>query len=254
MACVRQQCRPRDPGPAEQAWRRARLAALVEARCGAGCNQRALTALLWLEALKESSFRPWARHRMQGDLHANARSWTSRAEKYGHRSDADGLQLEVDGNPHFAEPERWSTGLGLYGSNAALHTSAWDPMAPPEVLCREEIATEAWLRRARASVAKIASGIDCDGDGKREYRGLACNDAGCGPSWYDVHNATAAGKLCPSDVERMRKFARRAKTVGLDPWARVRIADLGEPIPRETQNEVARELRARMDAVSGRPW
>ena len=244
------------PTKSERQWRADRLAVFVDDRCGRGCSRSKLLALLKLEAVKESTFRPWKRHRLNPDKEANRRGWHRHAKRYGHEVSGGHVSFRDDGNVHYRDVERWQTGLGYYGANAALHTATWDPDAPPEVLCLEAVSTETWLRRARRSWSKISSGIDCDGDGKREFRGTSCDlsTGKCQPSWYDVHNAVAAGKLCPASLKRQAKFARRANKLGLNPYGAVRLGDLGEPIPQATQWAEVQRITARMDAETTAPW
>lgn len=244
------------PRRAERNWRVDRLGVFVAERCGRDCDRHSLLALLRLEAQKESSMRPWARHRLNPDREANRLGWHRHAARYGHRTEGGQVVFDAGGNVHYRERDRWSTGLGYFGANAALHTATWDPAAPPEVLCLEVPATETWLRRARRARAKIASGIDCDGDGEREFHGTACGADQCEPSWYDIHNAVAAGKLCPASRKRQDAFVRRAQGVELDPYGPVRAEDLGQPIPTDPDEQwaVAKQLSETMDAKTTAPW
>ena len=152
-----------------------------------------------------------------------------------------------DPNPHYEEHGRWTTGLGWYGQNAALFAFEWDPSAAPEVLCNEVIATEVAMRRGRRVIGKLESGVDCDGEPGREFHGLACDGDGCHPSWYDVHNGTQRGDLCPVGEGPQKAFARRARKNGLDPFSRVTKPMLGLPIKREGQDERAAQLTARLE-------
>ena len=193
--------------------------------------------LLRLVALRESSFRPWKRHRLDPDRSANIGSYQSHGGYYGHESEyirkyrQHELIFKADGNPHYKESDRWSQGMGLYGQNAALWVYMWDPQAPPEVLCLEHVATYTYLRRIEAARRKLESGIDCDRDPSngREFHGTA---TGGGPSWYDVHRSASGGKICPgtraelaSDMRRY--FAARAEKVGLDPNEKVDEGETG---------------------------
>lgn len=218
----------------ERRWRANRLRVVVDHLCkrSDGCEPNDLHGYLRVIALRESTWRPWKRGRLNPDLVAAGSAWVKHRDEYA-------------GNPAAADPERWSTGLGLYSAIPALWLRRWDVMAPPEVLCGEVEATEAHLRAARDQVRKIAGGIDCDGDGHREFTGTSREQS---PSWYDV-SRTNSGKLCPGSEEHQEVFAARAERVGLDPWAPVTVADLGQPIPTDVQDQVAAELRARMDLV-----
>ncbi len=265
-------CAVNYPKRSERIWRKDRLEFVVDDRCDGGCDRRALTAMLSLEALKESTWRPWIRHRLNPDHEANQRAHMTHAERYGHavkqvdrmvprgnrevKRTYDVLSYQDDGNPHYREPERWQYGLGLFGMNAAGFTFEWDDMAPPEVLCLEPVAVEAWLRRARRSHRKLVSGIDCDRDGVREFHGTGARDGvqvGA-PSWWDLHNAVNVGTLCPTSEERRRKFAARAERVDLDPMAPVAYEDLGIPVDDDSQNTWAGALLEQMERELPAPW
>jgi hypothetical protein len=226
------------PGPAQRRWRVERLSVYVEHVCkrSAGCSPAKLLGYLHVLAGRESSMRPWKRSRLNPDIEANSAAWTKHRDKF-------------TSNPAAANPDRWMTGLGYYGQNAALWLPRWDAAAPPEVLCGEVESSEAHLRSARDNLRRLERGADCDKDGEPDYWGSACDLPGqCRPSWYDV-SRTNSGTVCPGDAEDREDFVRRARGVGLDPWAPVERAELGDAIPREGQDEVAADLRARMDAL-----
>lgn len=240
------------PTRSERERERARLRTFVDLRCGKGCNATKLHSLLSLVALRESTLRPWKRHRLNGDVRANREGWLRYADRYGHeqrvakvrgKDRLAGVRFTKDGNPHYRERERWETGLGLYGMNAAGWTGEWSVDAPPEVLCRDVEASEAYLRRARRALRKLNAGIDCDHDGTREWHGAAGR-----PTWYDVHRAASGGKLCPSASSRAQ-FEPRARAAGLDPYEPITSAMLGEPIPRDVQDTMAAVLRSAMAAA-----
>lgn len=189
-----------------------------------------LAGLLRLVAQRETTMRTWKRHRLNGDVKANRNSFDDTAEVYA-------------GNRHRRQRWRWEYGLGLYGANASFFVDEWSTQAPPEILCREVEATEAYLRAARRSWRKLKGGIDCDGDGVREWHGF-----GGSPTWYDIHHATSGGQLCPGNGRG--KFEARAKRAGLDPYAPVSLAELGEPIPSEGQTRTALVLKAQIDVFS----
>lgn len=215
-----------------------RLGVFVDHVCqpADGCRPGQLLAYLRLLAVRESSLRPWKRHRLDPDLAANELAWSRHRAKFAE-------------NPAAVDPDRWMTGLGLYAQIPALWLPRWDVDAPPEVLCGVVESTEVHLRAARDQVRKIGGGVDCDGDGEPDYWGSACEESEpCRPSWYDA-SRTNSGSLCPGDEDHRRRFAERAADVGLDPWALVGSADLGEPIPRAEQDAVAELLRERMDAT-----
>jgi hypothetical protein len=224
------------PGRVERRWRADRLRVVVDHVCtrARGCEPTDLHAYLRTLVSRESSFRPWKRHRLNPDLEANADAWAKHRERFAN-------------NPASANADRWLTGLGYYGQIPALWLPRWDADAPPETLCGEVESTEVHLRAARDQVRKIARGVDCDRDGERDYFGSACSpDAGgCSPSWYDASRANS-GSLCPGDREHRRRFEARAREAGLDPWAPITAADLGVEIPRDRQDAIAADLRDAM--------
>lgn len=218
-------------------WRSARARVVVDHVCRArdGCDQSELHRYLRLMILRESTWRPNKRHRLNPDLEAAASAWSKHRYRY-----AD--------NPAFGDPNRWASGVGLLGQIPVIWLDKWDATAPPETLCGEVEAIEVHLRVGRAAVSKIQNGLDCDGDGARDFWGTACDDESCGPSWYDVSRINS-GQLCPGADEHQGAFEARAAKVGLDPWARVDAAALGAPIPVASQDQVAAELRMSMDAI-----
>jgi len=191
-----------------------------------------LAALLNLVAQRETTMRPWKRHRLNGDVAYARTAWEKTAKSY------------EGGNKHYRQRWRWEYGLGLYGANAALFTRLWSKAAPPEVLCREVEATEAYLRAARRGWRKLAGGIDCDGKPGREWFGVAGR-----PTWYDVHHYASGGRLCPSDASK-RNFEAVAKRAGIPAFAPISLSDLGEPIDPQQQNQIARALTTQLDAFS----
>lgn len=258
-------CSPGMARRAERKEQRARIRDLMAAQYfggggGAGFRDRKradrLAKLLQVVAQRETTMRPWKRHRLNGDIKASKNAYESQAGQYGHKTltkpvvwrgrrvqQVIGMELLVDGNEHYAQRWRWEYGLGMYGQLAPYWTATWAADAPPEVLCRLPEASETYLRGLRRSWRKIAGGIDCDKDGEREWHGT-----GGHPTWHDVHRATSGGKLCPGPGTR---FDKRALRVGLDPYQRVRLGDLGQPIPREGQNERADQIRDLLEVMSG---
>jgi hypothetical protein len=218
------------PTRSERRWRSSRLRVYVDHVCNRadGCEPDDIHALFRVLALRESTWRPWKRHRLSVDLDAARAAWELHRDTYA-------------SNPAVADPDRW-TSVGLLGQNPAIWLRHWDTDAPPEVLCGEVEGPEVFRRVAIEAVRKIADGVQCDGE---TFTGTA---KGGGPSWYDVSRVNS-GRLCPGSGEHRDAFAARARRVGLDPWAPVSVADLGEPIPRDRQDEIAAEIRAKMDAV-----
>lgn len=190
-----------------------------------------LASLLNMVAQRETTMRSWKRHRLNEDVKASRQAFGRTAKLY-------------PDNPHRSQRWRWEYGIGLYGMNASLFTRTWDPGAPPEVLCRDVESTAAYLRSTRKAWRKLSGGIDCDGDGKREWHGV-----GGKPTWYDLHHYASGGKLCPSDKSK-RKFEVRVKSSGLAPYAHVSLAQLGTPIDRDGQITTANALRLELDAFS----
>lgn len=274
-------CAARWPGPKEQRWRRARLRVIVDSLCqppewwdekkdGNGkrcwrfgwrrakqcmarkwCNPVKLHRFLRIVALRESTWRPWKRHRLNPDIVAAKTAWSRRSRKYGWILDEGKARRRVhDPNEHFLKRHRWM-GLGLYGQNAALWVTGWDAHAPPEILCREPESTETYLRRARSVWRKIRGGLDCDRDGKPDFWGSAQRytpNVAWRPSWADIHRGTSGGRLCPND--RPSSFIRRARTIKLDAQAPVEFAMLGRQVPKEGQQAWADATRVATAAIS----
>ena len=218
------------PDRDERAWRVARLRVFVDARCSGACQPEELHRYLRVLALRESTYRPWKRSRLAPDLEANRVAWAKHRERFA-------------ANLASSDPDRWSTGLGYYAQIPALWLPRWGASAPPETLCGEVESTEAHLRAARDQIRKIASGsIACDGE---PFTGTARDG---GPSWYDASRANS-GSLCPGSADDRRSYERRAEDAGFDPWVSIAVEQLGVEIPREGQDRVAAELRARMESV-----
>lgn len=218
------------PHRSERRWRSDRIRVYVDHVCrrSDGCEPNDLHAYIRVMALRESTWRPWKRHRLTADLEAAQRAWDRSADRFA-------------GNPAAGDPDRWGSGVGLLGQIPAHWLPRWDSMAPPETLCGEVEAVEAHLRAGREAVRKITAGVQCDG---RTFTGTADGR----PSWYDVSRVNS-GSLCPGSLEHREAFAARARRVGLDPWAPVSAADLGESIPVDGQDAIAADLRAQMDAL-----
>ncbi len=162
-----------------------------------------LTDFLWVPYKRETSARPFKRHRLDPDAAANAKAWVKEASVYGWKIELACAQpkrtakncpryrhgpmkgkrmlyvksAEPDPeaeqvNPHYGEEYRWSYGLGPVGKNTGYGVQDWDIMAPPEVLCLEVPGIEASMRDIRGAV-KVYRGTrppTCDGE---PYRGRA---------------------------------------------------------------------------------
>lgn len=241
-----------------------------------------LAAFLWVPYKRETTARPWARHRLDADQHANEQSWVREASAYGwvidlacsngkKRCKNDKLVVAdfhpdpaaEHSNPFYGDRYRWQFGLGGFGKNTGYGVQDWDLAAPPEILCLEVPGTESYLRDARHAVDVFrGGGVSC---GDATYRGLALRVLEDGsaqvveePSWIDVHRVASAGKFCPRVDGTGRKyeamFRKRMEFEGLRPDEPVTREMLGRAIPRETQNEQAMQALARLDAVLPPPW
>lgn len=278
-------CAPGYSGKKEQAWRLNRLRGITgeyfdegdfcEEGVGVGkqhwrCQERwrnaeSLAKFLRLVALRETSYRPWKRHRLNPDQSANDRAYVRQAKRYGVEVQlrcADGKKrcksnmkivdsitpISPDYNAHYEQQWRWHYGLGWYGQVSALHVATWDPQAPPEVLCREVVATESYLRSMRSNWQKLNSGVHCERGTPNEFVRQIDN-----PTWLDLHHATAGGSTCPKSGwgKAETSFRKRAERVGLDPDQPVSLDMLGDPIDRATQNEVAQDIEAMLNEKWG---
>lgn len=161
-----------------------------------------LTDFLWVPYRRETTARPFKRHRLNPDEAANKKAYVREASAYGWVVE---LTCEVEGrsvakcpryrtgafkgkkrvyikdiypdpdaeqhNPYYGDRYRWEYGLGPVGKNTAYGVQDWDIMAPPEVLCLEVPGIEAYLRDARQAVRRLRNGgVECDG---KRYRGRA---------------------------------------------------------------------------------
>lgn len=218
------------PNRRVQAWRADRLRVIVDAVCerNDGCDPEALHDYLAVLVLRESTWRPYKVHRLNGDVRANARAWERVAETY-------------KDSPAYDEPWRWQVGRGYYGQNAAYLLEQWDATAVPEVLCGEVEATLVHLRTARDRWRRLNDGVTCDG---AEHHGTA---SGGRPSWYDISLVNSGSSACPGSASIRAGFERRAESRGLDPYGPVSLRMLGLDVPRAEQDAFAATLRAEMD-------
>ena len=261
-------CSPGWSNRAERKWRRDRLKYFVsEANFDGKTSRRAetLSKFLWVVYARETTGRPWKRHRLNGDIRFAKTSWYRQQRRYGWAVGKDKhgeiswmtpcSKLPVlkdesrkttkcrerEPSKYFGNRTRWTYGLGPYGQNAALWTATWDPQAPPEILCGEVESTETYLRGARRSWKKLRGGIRC---GSKRYQPEV--------TWEILHRAIAGGKLCPAK-KPSEGFRRRARRYGLDPDQKVTLTMLGKPIDREHQNEEAVKLYALLNAFLPAP-
>jgi hypothetical protein len=146
---------------------------LIRKTCDAfGVDRRSCDYLAKIVSLRESSYRPWARHRLEGDLSASARAYLASAYLYGWETrwaredqktgNLAAIQLSpIQGrlqNPYYTIPERWvSGGIGLGGLNIAYSLHRLDPGAPPEILCDPVINTIVQISIGRAAVDKYGA-------------------------------------------------------------------------------------------------
>lgn len=244
------------PARTTQRWRAKRLLVYVDHVCkrSNGCEPNTLARYLGVLILRESTWQPGDRHRLNPDLDAAADAMEKLRDVYA-------------GNPALGDPDRWMTGLGYFAQNVATWLATWDPMAEPEALCHEVISAEVHLRAARAAVRKLHGGVDCDGDDVDDFWGTSCEPDGwadpwphgerrlvseCSPSWYDMSRVNS-GSLCPGSADHRRRFEVRAERAGLDPWAPIEESDLGASISRDRQDEIAAELLEVMDQIDRAP-
>lgn len=217
-----------------------------------------LTKFLWTVYARETTGRPWKRHRLNGDVSMAKTEWYKQQRRYGYavakdkRGQIKSLYAcktlskrpgepkwmdacrKRDPSPHFMDQDRWAYGLGPYGQNAALWTGTWDPMAPPEILCGEVEPTEAYLRGARRVWKKLRGGITCNGEFYRPQ-----------VTWEILHRGVSGGQLCPA--RKPSQFRQQAGRHGLDPDQVVTLEMLGSPIDKKQQNETARAVLAFVD-------
>lgn len=206
-----------------------------------------LTNFLLIPYDRETTRRPWKRHRLDADLRANRTAWFKEAGVYGWKAEAakdgelGGLVRMTDGTPvneHYSERHRWHFGLGPFGENVALYLRYWDVQAPPEVLCKEVEAVESYLRNARRVVKNLRNGIRCHGE---RYEDKS-------PTWEVIHRAASSGKSCPSTEynknakKKSENFRSSARRHEIDPDEIVTLEMLGKPIDSKNQNTRAAEL------------
>jgi len=256
-------CSPGWSNRQERNWRRDRLEYLVSEAYFSGKQTNKTTTLskfLWLVYMRETTGRPWKRHRLNGDIRFARTEWYRQQRRYGWAVGKDkrgdiswmtpctkiptkkGESKKISkcrdrtASRFYTQRSRWEYGLGPYGQNAALWTATWDPQAPPEILCGEVESTEAYLRGARRVWKKLRGGIRCGG---KLYQPEV--------TWEILHRGIAGGKLCPAK-KPSEGFRRRARKYGLNPDQRVSLSMLGKPIQREQQNLKALEIYALLNA------
>ncbi len=223
------------------------------------CDPDDLQDFLRVPAQRESNWKRYADHMRNPDVAANKTAWRKYAKRYRWHVEVDRFGGVVEAYPtlpgfnrFYGDRHRWR-GLGLYGQNTALWIPAWDMRAPPEAFCREVPSSEAYLRTARRVWRKIAGGIDCDGDGERDFYGSGIlKDGTVLPTWGDVHQGTSVGKLCPR-IKSHDLFAARAAKIDLDADEPIHQVRLGRQIKPARQYLVAAWLQVRMNFVARPP-
>ena len=243
-------CVPGVPGEKIKRWRRARLRTIVESICETrnGCRPGELTDYLTVMVDRETSRRPWKRHRLDVDTEAAAKAWKQHAIRY-------------EDSPAADEPWRWATGLGYFGQNPALWLWRWDDSAEPETLCGEVESVLVHLRGARQRW-KHVHGIFACGEDAQLFAGTSTagvlaartdsHDWGH-PSWYDVSQVNSGSEACPAQPgdgkrwEVRQSFARRMKRYGRDAYAPITLAMLGKPVSAEDQDAFVAELYTKLD-------
>ncbi len=259
-------CAPGHAGKRERGWREDRLREVIRQQyfneaeiCGPDdgrplwrhgwrCEKAAargdkLLAFLWVGYMRETTARPWKRHRLDADVKASRTAWFKMADRYGWtietaQGEVASMTAGPGANPYYGQRYRWHFGLGPIGQNAPLWVHNWDPQAPPEILCREVEPFEAYLRRARDALTTLRHGIRCDGEYYEDKS----------PTWEVLHRAVNLGSVCPPSNARhqrgLARFRKHAERHGLKYDEVVTAAMLGEPIPVEAQNERAAEIYA----------
>ena len=205
------------PGPLARKRMKAKIATIAELECrGRSCDADELARFLGLVASRESSYRPWKQHRLSPDIKANQTTWWRYKKQYA-------------GNAHWVFRKRWQ-GWGPYGQNSGTFVMQWDRKAPPEILCREIEATEAYLTVARRAWRKQL-------------------DLGITPTWATVHAAASSGKVLPKPKDTA-KFEAQARRGGLDATSPLPYSALGAGLGKTSQirNATAALLRADMIA------
>lgn len=203
--------------------------------------------LLWIWALRESSYRPYKRHRLNPDQEAAYTAWQrfrhtdAREQHYRDimkkSSAKDGTNdfwkakaalhrtLVYKDNPTYEARWRWSTGYGLYGMQPIYHVKRWDRNAPPEILCDPVVATVTAVWAARTIRDNCVS-MGFPGTYETVNRGYSSGHCKLRPGWS-------------------KYFQRRAERAGLDASE---LAQLGKAWPKKTtdRDEVLAHMRAKI--------
>jgi hypothetical protein len=120
---------------------------------------------------RESSYRYWVRHRLQGDRDSALAAYVRLSSVYGweikwpykYREEGDTTKMvyspaRSNPNPYYQDVDRWLTGgLGLGGLNIAYHLAKIDPQAPPEILCDPVLNVMVQVTIARIAVSQYGA-------------------------------------------------------------------------------------------------
>lgn len=219
------------------------------------CDPDDLHLMFRVVAQREANHKPYQGHLLNPDIKAARSSWRKHAHRYRWHVEVDKWGEVTSAYPtlpgfNLFYEDRWRwRGLGLYGQNTPLWITSWDMRAPPESFCREIPSSEAYLRTTRAVWRKINGGVDCDGDGVRDWYGSGIlADGTVLPTWADVHQGASVGKLCPRQKPH-DKFAARASKIDLDADEPIHLVRLGKQIKPARQYLVAAWLQVRMNLV-----
>lgn len=195
--------------------------------------------LLWIWASRESSYRPYKRHRLSPDREAAYSAWQrfrhTDYKEAGYRrtmkrsSAKDGTKdfwvakaalsriLVYKDNPTYEARWRWSTGYGLYGMQPIYHVKRWDPNAPPEILCDEVVATVTAIWAAR-QIRDTCVSQGYPGTYETVNRGYSSGHCEPRPSWakyfrkraerehLDVKQPARLGNRWPSETTDRAKI------------------------------------------------
>jgi hypothetical protein len=170
-------CEPLDkrrPYPTDEQRRATKK--LIRATCKALGVDRNTCQYFVMVALRESSYRPWVRHKLSGDVAEAVRAWIAASDLYGwdvhwpyaaHKREdlaaivmapCNGNGHSNGANPYYPDVERWMTGgLGLGGLNVSYHLAKFDHTAPPEILCDPVINVMVQVDLARAAVDRYGA-------------------------------------------------------------------------------------------------
>lgn len=156
--------------PMDERWKyptdeqRAETRALIKKTCRAmGVGSEDCKFFYGVISGRESSHRPWVRHKLPGDQAAALVSYMRNSHEYGWSvrwsddGDLEYMEYGESQNEYFTDASRWSYGLGLGGLNVSYHLSKFDNLAPPEILCDTVINTMVQITIARYAVRRYGA-------------------------------------------------------------------------------------------------